>query len=180
MDCNYVKALDNGGSWHDVFNGSYKLGTALARVMTMYQAMRGSPHVGADATNACTTASPTDQASANTYIHALKDKYNAHCAMTWPVHHAADATNTIAAADPDDLAKCLTAVNEIKADLNAHIVLTSSHAQADSRNAVIATADATDLPTALALAIECGVLYNAHIASCLAPSGTTHASLSAL
>lgn len=87
-----------------------------------------------DWTNMLHGAAPTTLATLKTWLHTVKDAFNAHCAVATGQHHkAADATNTLAYGDsPADLAACIVCLTELRADLILHEALTTTHYFADT------------------------------------------------
>jgi len=76
-------------------------------------------HLTADATNNMTMARPTNQATLNAYVAAMKVKFNAHIGMVG-VHANADVVNVIGAPIPVDLPTCIVSLRQLYARFNAH------------------------------------------------------------
>jgi len=77
-------------------------------------------HKAADTTNALTSATATDQATANTFLNELQGDINAHMIDT--TYHVRGDANQDGTTIASDLASSITLGNALKAVINAHIL----------------------------------------------------------
>lgn len=110
----------------------------------------GHHFIGGDPPNALHIDLPTDAATADAALTALKTAWNAHCAVATGLHHkAADAVNVLTYTTPTtDESTRIAACKEARVALLAHFANTTAHYFADVLN-VLTHADPTNDATVL-------------------------------